>query len=88
MPVTGDLTKNKSFKTQASAIPFTTVAEADLADAGSELNQAYLSGKQAGAGFIGDDGAGGYALYVAAGSEATDDWVLVGGDGTADITPA
>lgn len=84
MPVTGDLTQNKSFDTKASAFPFTKVAIADLADSNHMLNQTYLSGKKDGAGFIGDD----YALYIATGSEPTDDWVLAGGDGTGDITPA
>jgi len=84
MPVTGDLTRNESFQTYASAFPFTLVPIAELADAESVLNQEYLSGKREGAGFIGDD----YNLYIATGSEPTDAWVLAGGDGTADITPA
>ena len=84
MPVTGDLTRNESFKTYASAFPFTLVPITELADAESVLNQEYLSGKREGAGFIGDD----YNLYIATGSEPTDDWVLAGGDGTDDITPS
>lgn len=84
MPATGDLTQNKSYNTKASAFPFTKVSVDDLGDAAHMLNQTHLSGKKDGAGFIGDD----YALYIATGSEPTDDWVLAGGDGTGDITPA
>lgn len=84
MPVTGDLTRNKSFETHASALAFTVVPVAALGDATDPVNQAYLSGKQAGSGFVGDD----YNLYISEGSEPTDAWVLAGADGTGDITPA
>lgn len=85
MPVTGDLTRNQSFETHASALPFTIVPVAALGDAADPVNQAYLSGKQEGAGFVGDD----YNLYIAEGSEPTDAWHLVGAaDETGDITPA
>ena len=84
MPVTGDLTRNKSFQTTATAFPYTKVDLADLGDAEHPINQEYLSGKRDGAGVIGSD----YNLYIATGAEATDDWVLAGGDGTDDITPA
>ena len=84
MPITGDLTQNKSFDTTATAFPYTKVAVADLGDAAHPINQEYLSGKRDGAGVVGDD----YALYIASGSAPTDVWVLAGGDGTADITPA
>ena len=88
MPITGDLTQNKSFDTKASAFPITVVLETELGDATDMLNQAYLSGKSEGACFIGSDGAGAYNLYAAEGYQPTDSWILVGGDGTTDITPA
>jgi len=88
MPITGDLTQNESFTTQASAFPFTVVLESALGNANDMVNQEYLSGKREGAGFLGSDGAGAYNFYVAAGADKTDAWVLVGGDGTTDITPA
>ncbi|MGP9629715.1 hypothetical protein ACT3TA_09820 [Halomonas sp. AOP42-C1-46] len=81
---TGDLTKNKSFDTTATAFPYTKIAIVDLSDSSHPVNQAYLSGKQDGAGVVGDD----YALYIATGSASTDTWVLAGGDSTSDITPA
>jgi len=88
MPITGDATQNKSFTTKASAFPFTVVSESALGDATDMLNQEYLSGKAEGAGFIGTNGTDSFNLYVAAGSATTSAWILVGGDGTTDITPA
>ncbi|MDT0500112.1 MULTISPECIES: hypothetical protein [unclassified Halomonas] len=84
MPVTGDLTQNNSYQTKATAFPYTKVAVADLGNASHPVNQTYLSGKQDGAGVVGDD----YSLYIATGSASTDTWVLAGGDGTGDVTPA
>lgn len=85
MPITGDLTQNKSFETTATAFPYTKVAIADLGDEEHPINQSYLSGKQDGAGVVGDD----YNLYIAEGSEPTDVWHLAGAaDDTGDITPA
>jgi len=87
---TGDLTKAVSYNTKASAFPFTKVAVADLAAANNMLNQAHLSGKKDGAGFIGDD----YYLYIATGDQPTDPWqrTAPAWDGTAMvavvITPA
>jgi len=87
MPITGDLTQNKSFDTKASAFPITVVLESELADVGDMLNQAYLSGKSRGACFIGFDGSIGFNLYAAEGDQPADSWVLVGGDGTTNILP-
>jgi len=84
MPVTGDLTQNQSYDTKATAFPYTKVELAQLSDQDAMINQTYLSGKKDGAGIIGSD----YNLYVATGSAPADPWVLVGGDGTNDITPA
>ena len=88
MPISGDLTQNKSFDTKASAFPITVVLESELVDATAMPNQAYLSGKSEGSCFIGSDGAGAYNLYAAEGDQPTDAWILVGGDGTTNITPA
>ena len=59
MPVqdlrTGDLTQNNSYQTKATAFPYTKVAVADLGNASHPVNQTYLSGKQDGAGVVGDD---------------------------------
>lgn len=84
MPVTGDATQNQSVQTHASAVPFTIVPVAALGDKADPVNQTHHSGKKEGYGFLGDD----YALYIASGSAPTDDWVLAGGDGEGDITPA
>ncbi len=83
-PVTGDLTAAPSYNTNAVAQPFTVVTAAALADAADPVNLKHLSGKTAGAGFVDEN----FDLYIATGDAATDDWHLVGGDGTADITPA
>ena len=82
-PVTGDLTKRKSFQTPASAIPFTVVPVADLANKNSELNQSYLSGKAAGVGFVGSN----FVLYIAEGSAPTAKWISQL-TATGNITPA
>jgi len=82
-PVTGDLTKGKTYQTAAAAIPFTVVPVADLGDANNELNQAYLSGKQAGVGFVGDN----CVLYIAEGARPTDKWISQL-ESAGDITPA
>lgn len=82
-PVTGDLTRRKSYQTAQVSIPFTQVLAADLADKDSELNQEYLSGKQAGAGFITED----FVLYIAAGPAPTDKWISQRA-AASDITPA
>lgn len=70
-PITGDLTKIKVFQTSASALAFTVVCTDDLGNASSAINQAHLSGKQAGAGFVGTD----FILYIAEGSKPTDKWI-------------
>lgn len=85
MPVTGDATQNNSYQTHASAIPFTIVPVALLGTASDPVNQAHLSGKQEGSGFVGDD----FNLYIADGSAPTDVWHLAGAaDALDDITPA
>lgn len=70
-PVTGDLTRRKSYQTAQVSLPFTQVLAADLADKDSELNQEYLSGKQAGAGFVTED----FVIFIAEGPAPTDKWI-------------
>lgn len=70
-PVTGDLTRRKSYQTAQVSLPYTQVLAADLADKDSELNQEYLSGKQAGAGFVTED----FVIFIAEGAAPTDKWI-------------
>lgn len=70
-PITGDLTKTKVFQTSAAALQFDVVCVEDLGNASAAINQAYLSGKQAGAGFVGKD----FVLYIAEGDKPTDKWI-------------
>jgi len=74
MPITGDLTQNKSFDTTATAFPYTVVPAASIADAADPINQEYLSGKRKGAGIVVEEAGGELYLYFATGSAATDDW--------------
>lgn len=89
MPVTGDLTRNASVNTDAVATPFTIVAAAALADKADPVNLKHYSGKNDGAGFVVRESDDSLALYLATGSEPTDEWLLVGGTvGDDDVTPA
>lgn len=81
-PVTGDLTRRKSYQTAQVSLPFTQVLAADLADKDNELNQSYLSGKQAGAGFVTED----FVIFIAEGPEPTDKWISQR-DALENITP-
>lgn len=92
MPVTGDLTRNKSYETQATAIPFTVVDEADIKDKAASVNLSHLSGKQEGAGFLVRATAdGALHLHFAEGPAPTDKWQRSAPDDTGTavkLTPA
>lgn len=72
-------------ETLIGGIEFPRVLESDLADATHPVNNYNLSGKKFGAAVIGDDGAGGYTLYVADGHDFESKWV--GGAAATAITP-
>lgn len=70
-PITGDLTKNKVYQTSATALNFAVVCTDDLGNAAAAINQAHLSGKQAGAAVVGVN----FIIYIAEGSKPTDKWI-------------
>lgn len=76
-PITGDATKGTSVKTVALTLPQPVVAKADLLDTAHPINQAAMSGKQAGSTVIVAET---FELAVASGTKPADKWKVKGSD--------
>jgi len=91
MPITGDLTQNKSYETTATVVHLPVVAAAAIADAADPINLKHLSGKEKGAMIIVEESDSTLSTYIATGDAATDDWQRGDRDDTdsvVTVTPA